>query len=95
MTKQPVNPPVVPLHTTAGLIAAKNNVATGENKIFIKAECRIKSSSKKDQKSTDYDSGQWGKPWSKEAFLSGLILYLLKISWLIINFECVLSIRGS
>jgi hypothetical protein len=63
-----------PLHTTAGLSAAKSNMNTGENKVFITAECRIKSTSKKDQKTTDPDCGQWGKPWTKETYLSGMLL---------------------
>jgi hypothetical protein len=62
-----------PLHTTAGLTAAKTTTSSGENKIFITAECRIKSAAKKDQKTTDPDCGQWGKPWPKEAYLSGTL----------------------
>ncbi|KAF8963109.1 kinase-like domain-containing protein [Flammula alnicola] len=53
LTKQPITAPT--LHTTAGLTSAKNSMTTGENKIFIKVECRIKSPAKKDQKSTDFD----------------------------------------
>jgi len=69
LTKQPVTTST--FHTTAGLTSAKNNMTTGENKIFIKAECRIKSTARKDQKTTDFDCGQWGKPWTKDVYLSG------------------------
>ena len=61
----------VPLHTTAGLSAVKAGMNTGENKIFITAECRIKSTTKKDQKTMDPDCGTWGKHWAKEDYLSG------------------------
>lgn len=60
-----------PLHTTGGLSTAKASMNTGENKIFITAECRIKSTAKKDQKTTDPDCGTWGRPWAKEDYLSG------------------------
>ena len=57
---------------TAGLTAAKNSmVSTTENKVFITAQCRIKSASSKDQKNTDPSFGQWGKPWSQDVYLSG------------------------
>jgi hypothetical protein len=61
--------------TTTGLATAKSNMMTGKNKVFITAECRIKSATKKDQKNTDFDCGQWGKPWSKETYLSGNSCY--------------------
>jgi len=69
LAKQPINSPT--LHTMAGMTSAKNNMNPGENKIFIKAACRIKSSAKRDQKSTDFDCGDWGKPWAKDVYLSG------------------------
>ncbi|EDR04435.1 uncharacterized protein LACBIDRAFT_330566 [Laccaria bicolor S238N-H82] len=63
LRKQPV---AQQLHTTAGLTAAKNSMAAMmENKVFITAQCRIKSASLKDQKNTDPTFGQWGKPWSQ------------------------------
>lgn len=62
------------LHTTAGLSNAKsNNAPTGENKVFISVECSIKSSAKRGQGGTDPDCGSWGKPWSKDDYLSGHI----------------------
>lgn len=70
-----------PLHTTGGLSTAKASMSTGENKIFITTECCIKSAVKKDQKTTDPDCGQWGKPWVKEAYLSGMMLQLCLISF--------------
>jgi hypothetical protein len=68
MTKQPVSQQ---LHTTAGLSAVKNSLATGDGNVFITAQCHIKSASAKDQKTTDPSLGQWGKPWSKDAYMSG------------------------
>ncbi|EDR01742.1 uncharacterized protein LACBIDRAFT_333002 [Laccaria bicolor S238N-H82] len=69
LRKQPV---AQQLHTTAGLTAAKNSMAAmTENKVFITAQCRIKSASLKDQKNTDPTFGQWGKPWSQDVYLSG------------------------
>jgi hypothetical protein len=59
------------LHTTAGLTAAKNIMVTGDNTVFIMAQCRIKSMSTKEQKNTDPSCGQWGKPWPKDAYMSG------------------------
>lgn len=67
--KQPIAPQQ--LHTTTGLTAAKNNTITGENMVFITAQCRIKTTSVKDQKSTDPSCGQWGKPWPKDTYMSG------------------------
>jgi hypothetical protein len=78
LTKQPLPAPT--LHTTTGLMSAKDSMTTGENKIFIKVECRIKSQARKDQKTTDFDCGQWGKPWSKDVFLSGKSLLRLIIT---------------
>lgn len=71
LNKQPApNPPA--LHTTAGLTTARaNNTPTGENKVFITVECRIKSNLKREQNSTDSDCGRWGKPWLKEDYLTG------------------------
>lgn len=69
LTKQPIASQQ--LHTTAGLIAAKNNTITSENTVFITAQCRIKTTSAKDQKSTDPSYGQWGKPWPKDTYMSG------------------------
>ena len=69
LTKQPIASQQ--LHTTAGLIAAKNNMITSENTVFITAQCRIKTTSAKDQKSTDPSYGQWGKPWPKDTYMSG------------------------
>jgi len=44
------------IHTTAGLTTARvNNTPTGENKVFITVECRIKSNLKREQNSTDAD----------------------------------------
>ena len=78
MNKQPS---AHPLHTTAGLSNAKsNNTPTGENKIFISVECRVKSSSKRGQGGTDPDCGSWGKPWAKEDYLSGHILSFSQLS---------------
>jgi hypothetical protein len=68
MSKKPINQQ---LHTTAGLVAAKNSLATGDGNIFISAQCRIKSASAKDQRTTDPSLGQWGKPWPKDAYMSG------------------------
>jgi len=59
------------LHTTAGLTAAKNTL-TNDNTVFISAQCRIKTASAKDQKNTDPAYGQWGKPWPKETYMSGV-----------------------
>jgi hypothetical protein len=71
LNKQPVPSPMA-IHTTAGLSTARvNNTPTGENKVFIAVECRVKSSVKREQNSTDADCGRWGKPWSKEDYLSG------------------------
>lgn len=71
LNKQPApKPPSI--HTTAGLTTARvNNTPTGENKVFIRVECRIKSNLKREQNSTDADCGRWGKPWSKEDYLTG------------------------
>jgi hypothetical protein len=69
LTKKPISQQL--LHTTAGLVAAKNSLATGDGNIFITAQCRIKSASVKDQRTTDPSLGQWGKPWSKDAYMSG------------------------
>jgi hypothetical protein len=66
MSKQPTGQL---LHTTAGLTAAKSSM--GDGNIFISAQCRIKSTSAKDQKNTDPSCGQWGKPWPKDAYMSG------------------------
>ena len=41
LTKQPAVPPR--LHTTAGLSVAKSHMVTGNNKVFIEAQCRIRS----------------------------------------------------
>src|SRR5271156_7064219 len=90
LTKQPVTNP--PLHTMAGLTSAKNNMTTGENKIFIKAACRIKSASKKDQKNTDFDCGEWGKPWAKDVYLSGKFFFHIFYSVL---FNLIFLYRGS
>ena len=68
-----------PLHTTAGLTAAKGNMVSGSDKIFIEAQCRIRSSSVKDQKTTDPGCGQWGKPWPKDAYMSGMSLNLIHL----------------
>jgi hypothetical protein len=71
LNKQPSQSPAV-IHTTVGLsTACVNNMPTGENKIFIAVECRVKSSIKREQNSTDADYDRWGKPWSKEDYLSG------------------------
>jgi len=79
--KQPSTGPA-PIHTTAGLLAARvNNTPTGDAKIFITVECHLKSSMKWEQKSTSEDYGRWGKPWSKETYLSGSpFLYQLILS---------------
>ena len=69
LTKQPAVPPG--LHTTAGLSVAKSHMVTGDNKVFIEAQCRIKTASLRDQKHTDPGCGQWGKPWPKDAYMSG------------------------
>jgi hypothetical protein len=69
LTKQPVASQQ--LHTTSGLTAAKSTTVTGDNNVFITAQCRIKSTSTKDQKNTDPSCGQWGKPWPKDAYMSG------------------------
>ncbi|KAF8886423.1 kinase-like domain-containing protein [Gymnopilus junonius] len=68
ITKQPVGQQ---LHTTA------------DNNVFITAQCRIKSTSVKDQKTTDPSCGQWGKPWPKDAYMSVLDEYLatLNVRW--------------
>ncbi|EDR07665.1 uncharacterized protein LACBIDRAFT_327547 [Laccaria bicolor S238N-H82] len=73
LNKQPApNPPAI--HTTAGLSTARvNNTPTGENKVFIIVECRIKSNQKREQNSTDADCGRWGKPWSKEDYLTEVL----------------------
>ena len=71
ITKQPTTQQ---LHTTAGLIAAKSAMVMGDANVFITAQCRIKSPSTKDQKNTDPSCGQWGKPWPKDAYMSGLSL---------------------
>ncbi|KAF8959843.1 hypothetical protein BDZ97DRAFT_1906085 [Flammula alnicola] len=68
MTKQPI---AQQLHTTAGLTAAKSSMVTDDSNVFITAQCRIKSPSLKDQKNTDPSCGQWGKPWPKDAYMSG------------------------
>ena len=69
LTKQPAAPPG--LHTTAGLSVAKSHIVTGDNKVFIEAQCRIKTVSLHDQKHTDPGCGQWGKPWPNNAYMSG------------------------
>jgi hypothetical protein len=49
LNQQPApNSPAI--HTTAGLTTARvNNIPTGENKVFITVECRIKSNLKREQ----------------------------------------------
>jgi hypothetical protein len=47
---------------------------TGDANVFITAQCRLKSSSTKEQKNPDPSCGQWGKPWPKDAYMSGLSL---------------------
>ena len=69
LSKQPM--PSQHLHTTAGLTAAKNTL-TNDNTVFISAQCRIKTASAKDQKNTDPTYGQWGKPWPKDTYMSGV-----------------------
>jgi len=69
--------PAASIHTTAALMAARiNNTPTGDTKIFITVECRLKSSMKREQKTTSEDCGRWGKPWSKEDYLSGTVPHL-------------------
>ena len=59
ITKQPVGQQ---LHTTAGLTITRSNMASGDGNVFITAQCHIKSTSAKDQKTTDPSCGQWGSP---------------------------------
>jgi hypothetical protein len=73
MLKQPTSQQ---LHTTAGLMAARSSIGTADGNIFITAQCRIKSTSVKDQKTTDPSCGQWGKPWPKDAYMSGWLSFL-------------------
>ena len=85
LTKKPISQQ---LHTTAGLAAAKNSLATGDGNVFITAQCRIKSASAKDQRTTDPSLGQWGKPWSKDAYMSGTKLschFFLRYSSILIS----------
>ena len=77
LTKQPVASQQ--LHTTVGLMAAKSIMVTGDNNVFIMAQCRIKGTSTKDQKNTDPSCGQWGKPWPKDAYMSGKPFVSLQI----------------
>ena len=59
------------VHTTSGLASAQLNATpTGDTKIFISVQCRLKSSSRREQSQTDLDCGQWGKPWAKADYLS-------------------------
>lgn len=61
------------VHTTSGLASAQLNATpTGDTKIFISVQCRLKSSSRREQSQTDLDCGQWGKPWAKANYLSGM-----------------------
>ncbi|KAF8908220.1 kinase-like domain-containing protein [Gymnopilus junonius] len=72
------------LHTTAGLSAAKSNMVTGDNKVFIEAQCCIKTALLCDQKHTDPGCGQWGKPWPKDAYMSEVLedyLATLNVRW--------------
>ncbi|KAF8901850.1 kinase-like domain-containing protein [Gymnopilus junonius] len=81
ITKQPVGQQ---LHTTAGLTAARSSIGVGDNNVFITAQCRIKSTSVKDQKTTDPSCGQWGKPWPKDAYMSEVLdeyLATLNVRW--------------
>jgi len=68
------------LHTTAGLMAAKNTI-TNDNTVFISAQCHIKTILPRDQKNTDPAYSQWGKPWPKDTYMSSgsflSLLYLL------------------
>jgi len=66
-------PPPSALHTTSGLASAQfNAMPTGDTKIFISVQCRLKSTSRREQSQTDLDCGQWGKPWGKGDYLSGM-----------------------
>ena len=93
LNKQPAPVPSA-IHTMAGLSTARvNNTPTGENKIFITIECHIKSSLKREQNSTDVDCGSWGKPWSKEDYLTGTNVYFHSHLWSYITYTFVS--RGS
>ena len=64
-----------PLHTTAGLNQARASTtaaAAALDRIQIHVEVHVKQSSKRDQMSMDLSFGKWGRPWAKEAFISGL-----------------------
>ena len=94
MTKQLISQQ---LHTMAGLVSAKNSLAIGDDNVFITAQCHIKSASAKGQKNTDPSLGQWGKPWLKDAYMSGRLschylhyLYIL-IPIIIFHFAEVLD----
>lgn len=85
LTKQPIASQQ--LHTTTGLMAAKT-ATTSDNTVFIAAQCRIKTSSAKDQKNTDPGCGQWGKPWPKDAYMSGVFSTLFfKLAYFLIFFN--------
>ena len=68
-------PFVVPsIHTTAALDRAKHGGGPpGSEKILISFAVRVRTSSKRDQQTTDPSFGTWGRSWSKDVFMSGML----------------------
>lgn len=65
--------PLNVLNTTGGLIHARSNNTNNlsYNKINVHCEVRLKDGVRRTSTQTDPGYGKWGRPWSKDAYLSG------------------------
>lgn len=59
------------INTTAGLNHARVSSGASADKIMVHVQVRVKELSKRSSKSIDPSYGTWGKPWPRDAYLSG------------------------